>query len=190
MPQLGILALQGNYESHQRVLENLGVSCLLVYKPEDLLTIDGLIIPGGESSALLNLLEYNKLDDAIIAFARTGKGIFGTCAGAILLAKTVHSPSQTSLGLIDIEVERNAYGRQINSTIVTGKLEAKIFTQSCTEMFFIRAPVIRQYSSQVTPLAWYEDDVVMVKQDNIIVATFHPELSSDNIIHQYFINSL
>jgi 5'-phosphate synthase pdxT subunit len=177
---IGVLALQGDFDAHRKRLEELGAEVVLVKKPEQLDEIDGLVIPGGESSTFLKLLGDAGLEK-LKQFVRL-KPTFGTCAGAILLAKEVENPQQTGLGAIDITVRRNAYGRQIDSSIRKG-----IFRDSAAEMVFIRAPKISRVGPNVEVLATEGGDPVMVRQGNIMAATFHPELSSDKSIHQAFL---
>ena len=180
---VGVLALQGDYEAHRQTLSRLGVQSVLVRKPEELNGIDGLVIPGGESSTFLKFLEREgfliKLRDFV-----ANKPAFGTCAGAILLAKEVVNPTQESLGVLDIAIQRNAYGRQIDSSIITGptKLEGPPM-----EMVFIRAPRIERTGMGVEVLARREDHPVLVRQGKTLAATFHPELSSDTRVHELFV---
>jgi len=180
--KIGVLALQGDFDAHRRRLEELGAEVLLVKKPEQLNDIDGLIIPGGESGTFLKLLGetgFEKLKD----FVRL-KPTFGTCAGAILLAKEVDNPAQTGLGAIDIGVRRNAYGRQIDSSIREGKL---VSGGSPLEMVFIRAPKIERVGPGVEVIAIEGDDPVAVREGNVMASTFHPELSDDTGIHEAFL---
>jgi len=182
-PTIGVLALQGDFDAHRRRLEELGAKVVLVKKPEDLDRIDGLIIPGGESSTLLKLLGdagFEKLK----RFVET-KPAFGTCAGAILLAAKVENPPQASLGALDITVRRNAYGRQLDSSIREGK-----FQDQATEMVFIRAPKIERIGEGVEVIATEGHDPVLVRQGKTLAATFHPELSDDPRIHQYFLGMI
>ena len=180
---VGVLALQGDYDAHRQTLSRLGVQSVLVRKPEELSGIDGLVIPGGESSTFLKFLEREgfliKLRDFV-----ANKPAFGTCAGAILLAKEVVNPTQESLGVLDIAIQRNAYGRQIDSSIITGptRLEGPPM-----EMVFIRAPRIERTGTGVEVLARREDHPVLVRQGKTLAATFHPELSSDTRVHELFV---
>lgn len=177
----GVLALQGDFDAHRKRLEELGAEVVLVRRPEQLDAIDGLIIPGGESSTFLRLLGeagLQKLKD----FVRL-KPTFGTCAGAILLAKEVENPKQLGLGAIDISIRRNAYGRQIDSSIREG-----FFQGSPIEMVFIRAPKISRVGPGVEVLATEGQDPVVVRQGKVMVATFHPELSPETRIHQVFLD--
>jgi len=180
-PRIGVLALQGDFDAHRRRLEELGAEVVLVKKPEQLDEIDGLIIPGGESSTFLKLLGeagFAKLKE----FVRV-KPTFGTCAGAILLAKEVQNPTQSGLGAIDIGIRRNAYGRQIDSSIREG-----LFRGIPTEMVFIRAPKISRVGPQVEVLATEGHDPVAVRQGKVMAATFHPELSGESSVHQAFLD--
>lgn len=187
MKKIGILALQGNYLAHGRQLTKLSVPWQLIVKPDDLQHINGLIIPGGESTALLNLMQFQRMDNAIIDFSNQGNAIFGTCAGMILLATKVISPSQTSLGLIDITVERNAYGRQIDSFNASVTCDETHLKTATIPAVFIRAPKIAGMAATVTPLIWHEETPVMVRQNNILVASFHPEMTDDLTVHRYFV---
>jgi 5'-phosphate synthase pdxT subunit len=180
---IGILALQGDFDAHRKTLDDLGVHTRLVRKPEQLDGLDGLVIPGGESSTFLKFLEQegflNKLRDFV-----SQKPAFGTCAGAILLAKEVVNPSQESLGALDIAIERNAYGRQIDSSILTADTK---LPGPPLEMVFIRAPRIERVGKGVQILAEREDHPVLVRQGHILAATFHPELSNDTRVHTLFL---
>jgi pyridoxal 5'-phosphate synthase pdxT subunit len=185
---IGVLALQGDFDAHRRRLEELGAKVLLVKKPEQLDEIDGLVIPGGESGTFLKLLGekgFAKLKE----FVRL-KPTFGTCAGAILLAKEVENPSQAGLGALDIRIRRNAYGRQIDSSIREGKLLPVLAGNSHApvEMVFIRAPKIEHVGDGVEVLATEGKDPVVVRQGRTMAATFHPELSEDKRIHQAFLD--
>jgi 5'-phosphate synthase pdxT subunit len=179
--KIGVLALQGDFDAHRRRLEELGAEVVLVKKPEQLDEIAGLVIPGGESSTFLKLLGedgFAKLRD----FVRT-KPTFGTCAGAILLASEVENPKQAGLGALDIRVRRNAYGRQIDSSIREGR-----FLNDSIEMVFIRAPKIERVGASVEVIATEGADPVLVRKGKTLAATFHPELSDDPRIHQYFLD--
>ena len=178
---IGVLALQGDFDAHRRRLEELGAKVVLVKKPEQLDEVEGLIIPGGESSTFLRLLGdagFEKLKD----FVRL-KPTFGTCAGAILLAKEVENPAQSGLGAIDMGIRRNAYGRQIDSSIREG-----LFRGSPIEMVFIRAPKISRLGDGIEIVATEGSDPVVVRQGKTMAATFHPELSDDTRIHQAFLD--
>jgi pyridoxal 5'-phosphate synthase pdxT subunit len=178
---IGVLALQGDFDAHRKRLEELGAEVVLVRKPEQLDSIDGLVIPGGESSTFLRLLGETGVKK-LKEFVRL-KPAFGTCAGAILLAKEVDNPMQAGLGAIDIGIRRNAYGRQVDSSIREG-----LFQGSPIEMVFIRAPKISRVGPGVEVLATEGEDPVVVRQGNVMAATFHPELSSDGRIHQDFLS--
>jgi pyridoxal 5'-phosphate synthase pdxT subunit len=178
---IGILAIQGDYDAHRRVLDRLGQNSFYVRKPEELDHAEALIIPGGESSTLLKFLERENFFDRLKNFVRT-KPTFGTCAGAILLAKEVVGPQQSSLGALDVRIRRNAYGRQIESSIRQGR-----FNGSPLEMVFIRAPKIERVAKDVEVLAREGDDPVLVRQINVLAATFHPELTDDNGVHEVFL---
>jgi 5'-phosphate synthase pdxT subunit len=183
-PKVGVLALQGDFDAHRRRLEELGAEVVLVKKPEQLDEIDGLIIPGGESGTFLKLLGeagFEKLKQ----FVRV-KPTFGTCAGAILLASEVENPTQAGLGALNIRVRRNAYGRQIDSSIREGKLLDHNL-ESPIEMVFIRAPKITHLGEGVEVLAKESNDPVVVRQGRAMAATFHPELSDDTRVHQIFL---
>ena len=179
--KIGVLALQGDFDAHRRRLEELDAEVVLVKKPQQLNEIDGLIIPGGESSTFLKLLGEAGLEK-LKEFVRL-KPTFGTCAGAILLAKEVENPAQAGLGAIDIGIRRNAYGRQIDSSIREG-----LFHGSPIEMVFIRAPKIERVGPGVEVLATEDRDPVVVRQGKVMAATFHPELSADPRIHQAFLD--
>jgi pyridoxal 5'-phosphate synthase pdxT subunit len=178
--KIGVLALQGDFDAHRKRLEGLGAEVVLIKKPEQLGEIDGLIIPGGESSTFLKLLGekgFTKLKEFVSL-----KPTFGTCAGAILLAKEIENPQQTGLGAIDISIRRNAYGRQIDSSIREG-----LFLGTPIEMVFIRAPKIDRIGPQVEVLATEGKDLVVVRQGKTLAATFHPELTDDARVHQAFL---
>ncbi len=178
---IGVLALQGDFDAHRRRLQELGAEVVLVKKPEQLDEIDGLVIPGGESSTFLKLLGEEGFEK-LKQFVRV-KPTFGTCAGAILLAKEVENPAQTGLGAIDIAIRRNAYGRQVDSSIREG-----VFRGSPIEMVFIRAPKIERLGPGVEVLATESNDPVVVREGKTMAATFHPELTGDLRIHQAFLD--
>jgi 5'-phosphate synthase pdxT subunit len=180
---IGVLAIQGDYEAHKTRLEQLGAEVTLVRKPEQLDAIDGIVIPGGESSTFLNFLAERGFLEKLRDFVST-KPTFGTCAGAILLAKHVENPPQQSLDALDIRIRRNAYGRQIDSSI--REAQSKL-GQKPLEMVFIRAPKIVGTGKGVEVLATAGDDPVLVRQGKILAATFHPELSDDTRVHQEFV---
>jgi 5'-phosphate synthase pdxT subunit len=181
----GILALQGDFEAHRKAVERAGGHAVEVRTVADLNRCDGLIIPGGESTTMLKLLDEEGLTEPLKRF-NEHKPVYGSCAGAILLAREVTHPAQPSLGLMDITVERNAYGRQIDSRIASiplpegGNLEA----------VFIRAPIIRRVGEDVRVLASYAGDPVWVEQGRHMVTTFHPELTDDERVHRHFVEKL
>ncbi|MGP0075111.1 MAG: pyridoxal 5'-phosphate synthase glutaminase subunit PdxT [Bryobacteraceae bacterium] len=184
--RVGVLALQGDFEAHARALTRAGAEPVEVRSAADLQNIQGLVIPGGESTTMIKLLEEEKLIEPLREFGRE-RPIFGTCAGAILLATDVANPPQASLGLMDIEVERNAYGRQLDSRIarlhpsgIDGELEA----------VFIRAPIIRRVGQGARVLASYQGDPVLVEQGRHLAATFHPELTEDSRVHLMFLGKI
>ena len=181
--KIGVLAIQGDYEAHKARLEQLGAEVILVRKPEQLDAIDGIVIPGGESSTFLNFLAERGFLEKLRDFVST-KPTFGTCAGAILLAKHVENPSQKSLDVMDIRIRRNAYGRQIDSSI--REAQSKLGDKPL-EMVFIRAPKIVGTGKGVEVLATFGGDPVLVRQGKILAATFHPELSEDTRVHQEFV---
>lgn len=183
--KIGVLALQGDFALHEKALARVGIDSAEVRKPVELNAVDGLIIPGGESTTLLTLMNAWEFIPALEKFHANGKPIFGTCAGLIVLAREVLNPTQFSLGFIDVTVERNAYGRQKESFETEG--EATLDRQpSPLRMVFIRAPRIRRLGPGVIRLASYGDDCVMARQGTVLVATFHPELTDDPTVHRYF----
>ena len=189
--KIGVLALQGDFDRHAKALARCGVSrseeiqAVEVRKPAELADVDGLIIPGGESTTLLKLMEAWGFVPALEKFHAEGRPIFGTCAGLILLARAVDNPRQFSLDFIDVGVERNAYGRQRESFEARGSasLEGR---PTPVEMVFIRAPRIRRVGAGVETLAHHADEPVLARQGSVLVATFHPELTDDPTIHEYF----
>jgi len=181
---IGILAIQGDFEAHARALEKLGAKNIFVRTLEDLKNVDALILPGGESTTHMKLLAETGLDEAIKQMAANGGAFFGTCAGAILLAREVKSPQQKSLGLLDMTVVRNAYGRQLSSDVLT--LPTKL-REAPLEMVFIRAPQIEKIGANVEVLAEREGKPVLVRQGKIMASTFHPELTNDTTIHEQFV---
>jgi 5'-phosphate synthase pdxT subunit len=183
-PRIGILAIQGDFDAHAAALRDAGAEAVLVRKPEELVNIDGLIIPGGESTTFLKFLARDGFLDALQSFVKT-KPTFGTCAGCILLAKEVRNPAQESLAVLDATVERNAYGRQIDSAIVEGKTKLEGVP---LEMVYIRAPRIVKTGEDVEILAERDGFPVLVRQQHILAATFHPELSQDRRVHKLFVD--
>jgi pyridoxal 5'-phosphate synthase pdxT subunit len=187
---IGVLALQGAYDAHAKTLSGLGVTPKLIRLPSDLEgpdgspLVDGLIMPGGESTTMLKFLEQRGFFDSLKSFVHSTP-TFGTCAGVILLAKDVTNPAQKSLGALDVTVERNAYGRQIDSTILHA--ESKL-PGGPLEMVFIRAPRITRTGAAVETLATRADDPVLVREGHLLAATFHPELGHDIRVHQLFLD--
>ncbi len=186
MPPLrvGVLALQGAFDVHASMLRELGAEAVLVRKPEQLDGLDGLVLPGGESTTLLKHLERDGFFDLLNDFVHT-KPVFGTCAGSILLADEVSNPTQRSFRALDISVERNSYGRQIDSTIL---LTPTSLPGPPLEMVFIRAPRITRTGDGVQTLAERDGSPVLVQSGKLLAATFHPELSTDTRIHQIFLD--
>lgn len=190
--KVGVLALQGDFEAHAKALERAGAEPVLVRTAEGLKSVDGLVIPGGESTTMLKLLNYMDLKEPLREFANE-KPVFGTCAGAILLAKEVENPQQESFGVIDLTVERNAYGRQLDSRVATLHPDEDFQRRAGdgdVEAVFIRAPIIRRTGPDVKVLAEYEGDPVLVEQGKHLVATFHPELTQDARVHKLFLSKL
>jgi pyridoxal 5'-phosphate synthase pdxT subunit len=183
---VGVLALQGDFELHRKALDRVGVPSLEVRKPAELEGVSGLIMPGGESTTLLKIMDAWDFVPALEKFHASGRPIFGTCAGLILLAREVESPSQVSLGLIDITAERNAYGRQKESfeTEIVGDFGTGAVPLKAV---FIRAPRIRRVGPAVTRLAEHRGECVMAREGSVLVAAFHPELTDDPTVHRYFV---
>jgi 5'-phosphate synthase pdxT subunit len=181
---IGVLALQGAYEAHATMLRQLGATAVLVRKPEQLTNLDGLIIPGGESTTFLKHLERAGFFDVLTAFVKQ-KPTFGTCAGAILLARDVANPPQRSLAAMDIAVERNFYGRQNDSAILNSETT---LPGGPLEMVYIRAPRISHTGPTVETIASRGSDPALVREGNLLAATFHPELGHDLRIHQLFLD--
>jgi len=181
--KIGVLALQGAYDAHAQRLLTLGAEVRLVRKPEQLEGLDALVIPGGESTTFLKHLEragfYEKLEE----FCQS-KPVFGTCAGCILMAKEVECPPQRSFGVLDIAVERNAYGRQNESTILTAETE---LPGGPLEMVFIRAPRISRVGRGIEALATRDGSPTLIRQGRLLAATFHPELTPDARVHEFFL---
>jgi len=185
MIRIGVLALQGDFALHATALGRCGAEAVEVRKPEQLADLDGLVIPGGESTTLLKLMDAWDFVPALETFHAARRPIFGTCAGLILLAREVDNPRQFSLGFIDVDVERNRYGRQRESfeTRGTATLHGR---PAPVEMVFIRAPRIRRLGDGVEALARHDGEAVMARQGSVLVATFHPELTDDPTVHRYF----
>lgn len=185
-PRVGVLAIQGDFSAHALALEESGAEAVEIRKPEELGDIDGLILPGGESTTMLKFLERSGFLDALRDFGAKHP-VFGTCAGSILLAREVRHPAQVSLGLLDAVVERNAYGRQIDSSILVGP---SALGAEPLEMVFIRAPRILETGPEVDVLARRDGFPVLIRQGHVMAATFHPELSADRRVHRLFVETV
>ncbi len=192
MKRVGVLALQGDFEAHGKALERAGAEPVLVRTAAALDALDGLVIPGGESTTMLKLLQEEQMLEPLARFGG-GRPVFGTCAGAILLARDVANPAQESLALVDIGVERNGYGRQVDSRVTRLHPDPDFERRTAPgelEAVFIRAPIIRRVGAGVRVLASYGDDPVLVEQGPHLVATFHPELTTDSRVHHLFVSKL
>ncbi|AEF92916.1 Glutamine amidotransferase subunit pdxT [Desulfotomaculum nigrificans CO-1-SRB] len=185
---IGVLALQGAFIEHQKALANCGVESIQVRKPEQLEEIKGLIIPGGESTTMGKLMHQFDLFEPILNLAHKGVPIFGTCAGMIMLAKDIVGSNQPRLGLMDIAVERNAFGRQVESFEVD--LNVPELGEEPLRAIFIRAPYIKSASSNVQVMATFQDKIVLARQGKFLAAAFHPELTNDLRLHKYFLNMI
>jgi 5'-phosphate synthase pdxT subunit len=183
-PRIGVLAIQGDFAAHAQALEEAGAEAVEVRKPAELEDLDALILPGGESTTFLKFLERDGFLESLQHFLAE-KPAFGTCAGSILMARNVSHPAQPSLAVMDISVERNAYGRQIDSAIQTGETR---LPGGPLEMVYIRAPRIAAVGPQVEVIAERDGFPVLVRQGNFLAATFHPELSSDRRVHKLFVD--
>lgn len=183
-PRIGVLALQGDFAAHADALTQSGATAVEVRKADELATVHALVFPGGESTTMLKFLESRGLFEPLRAYCATHP-VFATCAGAILLAREVRHPAQKSLGLLDAVVERNAYGRQIDSSIQVAETE---LPGGPLEMVFIRAPRILSVGPSVTVLARRDNFPTLVRQGTLLAATFHPELSADRRVHQLFVD--
>jgi 5'-phosphate synthase pdxT subunit len=192
MKKVGVLSLQGDFEAHGKALERAGAEAVYGRTADVLAGLDGLIIPGGESTTMLKLLRMENLLEPLAEFGRT-KPIFGTCAGAILLANRVSNPAQESLALVDLAIERNAYGRQVDSRVVSIDAGPSFSTRTrpgSIEAVFIRAPIIREVGPKARVLAEYEGDPVLVEDGRHLISTFHPELTGDSRVHELFLSKL
>jgi len=190
MPRVGVLALQGDFAAHGKALDELGVEWQLVKTPRELAQVQGLIIPGGESTTLLKLMAPIAMRPALEQFHAEERPIFGTCAGLILLAQETIRPPQESLSFINIVAERNAYGRQIDSFVALGTPLVEDLGPERLEMVFIRAPKIVDLRPGVTPLASCKDEIVLARQGSVLVSSFHPELTAERRVHQYFLDMI
>jgi 5'-phosphate synthase pdxT subunit len=182
--KIGILAVQGDFEAHAATLARMGVDYVFVRTPRDLEGVDAVILPGGESTTQWKFLVEEGLDKSLAEHAANGGAMFGTCAGAILLALEVQNPAQQSLALADIAVVRNAYGRQLASEVRHGEMT---ISPEPVEMVFIRAPIIERVGADVAVLASSDGQPVLVRQGRFLIATFHPELTRDTTVHEYFL---
>jgi len=182
--KIGILAVQGDYEAHARMLERLGADYVFVRTPRDAAGVDAMILPGGESTTMLKFLKEEGLEPALRELDARGAAFFGTCAGAILLAREVKSPGQESLGFADMVITRNAYGRQLASEVRQGQ---STLGNGPLEMVFIRAPLIEKLGPGAEVLASDNGHPVLVRQGRLLIATFHPELTEDTTVHEYFL---
>ena len=192
MKRVGVLALQGDFAAHGAALERAGAEPVFVRVREQLRDLDGLVIPGGESTTMLKLLSFENWMEVLARFGRE-KPVFGTCAGAILMASEDFNPAQESLGLMNIGVERNAYGRQIDSRVASLDPEPEFAERTAPgrlEAVFIRAPIIRRVGGDAKVLARYAGDPVLVELGRHLVATFHPELTADSRVHELFLEKL
>jgi len=185
---VGILAIQGDFALHAKMLERIRAPWKLIKYASELSEVGGLILPGGESTTMLKFFSNEGMGVAIQDFAAAGKPVFGTCAGAILLAREVLNPPQERLGLLDISIERNAYGRQVDSSVRLG--DCPELAPRPVEMVFIRAPIIRRVGEGVRVLGRCDGLPVLVEQGNVLAATFHPELTEDETIHRHFLKKL
>jgi 5'-phosphate synthase pdxT subunit len=185
-PRIGILAIQGDYAAHAEAVSEVSAEPVEIRNPEELASLDGLILPGGESTTMLKFLEKRDFFEVLKEFC-VSRPVFGTCAGAILLAREVRNPGQRSLGILDAVVERNAYGRQIDSSILTAETSLE---GGPLEMVFIRAPRIVTTGPKVEVLARREGFATLVKQGGVLAATFHPELSTDRRVHEAFVETV
>jgi len=182
--KIGIVAVQGDFAAHAAMLQELGAETVEVRTVQDLEGCDGIVLPGGESTTQLQFLKEEGLFDAIRRFSKQGGAIFGTCAGAILLATRVNNPPQESLGLLDMTILRNGYGRQLASDVFFGPSTLK---QEPLEMVFIRGPIIEEMGKDITVLARHAGKAALVEKGNILAATFHPELTDDTTVHEHFL---
>ena len=192
MKRVGILALQGDFEAHGAAITRAGAEPVFLRDAGQFDSLDGLIIPGGESSTMLKLLKYEGLMEKLSEFGAR-KPVFGTCAGAILMAREVTSPEQESLDFMDMDVERNAYGRQVDSRVAQLEPESEFEQRTAPgklEAVFIRAPIIRRVGGDAKVLARYNGDPVLVEQGRHMAATFHPELTKDGRVHELFLEKL
>lgn len=183
--KIGVLGVQGDVREHVEALHKLGVETLIVKLPEQLDMVDGLILPGGESTTMIRILKEMDMDEKLVERINNGLPVFATCAGVILLAKRINNYKQEKLGVLDVTVERNAYGRQVESFETF--IEIPAIGKDPFRAIFIRAPKIVETGKSVEILAYHEDDPVLVKEGKILASTFHPELTDDLRLHRYFL---
>ncbi|HCI29335.1 MAG TPA: pyridoxal 5'-phosphate synthase glutaminase subunit PdxT [Fervidobacterium sp.] len=182
---IGVSGVQGDFREHKWMIEKLGIETFVVKLPEDLDKVDGLIIPGGESTAMIRIMKMTCFFEKLREKIEGGFPVYGTCAGLIILAREIENYPQESLGVIDIKVVRNAYGRQVDS--FDEMIEIKGFDKPFKAVF-IRAPRVEQYGPDVEALAFLNNSPVMCRQKNVLVTSFHPELTDDTRVHEYFLN--
>ncbi|MFH1699568.1 MAG: pyridoxal 5'-phosphate synthase glutaminase subunit PdxT [Candidatus Zixiibacteriota bacterium] len=185
-PVVGLLALQGDYQKHEEVLLRLDVPTIEIHSAGDFSQIDRLIIPGGESTTMLKLLKRFDLEDNFVSFARE-KPVWGTCAGMILLAAKINNSGQKAFGLIDIEIDRNGYGRQYFSTVADSQISLNGHSEKL-KLVFIRAPRVTRVGDKAKVLMEWNGDPVLLCQNNILVSSFHPELTGSSLLHEYFVS--
>ncbi len=184
--RIGVLALQGDFAEHIAAFEGLDYQAVAVKRATEVRECDALVIPGGESTTIGKLCQRFGLDEAIVALSERGAPIWGTCAGMILLAKEIEGSAQWRLGLMDITVQRNAFGRQVDS--FEGDLVVEGIEDGPVRAVFIRAPFVTEVRATAQVLARFQDKIVMVRQGNLLATAFHPELTDDGRIHEYFLN--
>lgn len=186
--KIGVLALQGDFEAHQKMTQSVGADAVQVRKPSELEGLHGLIIPGGESTTLIKLMRAFAMDDAIQAFYDKGGAIFGTCAGSILVAKTIVNSPQFRFGLIDITVERNGYGRQVDS--FEKDIKIPVLGEKSVHAVFIRAPRIVAAGPATEILSSVGENILAARSGRVLVCTFHPEITDDARMHRYFVEKV
>ncbi|PLV56608.1 pyridoxal 5'-phosphate synthase glutaminase subunit PdxT [Thermotoga sp. SG1] len=186
--KIGVLGVQGDVREHVEALHKLGVETLIVKLPEHLDMVDGLILPGGESTTMIRILKEMNMDEKLVEKINDGLPVFATCAGVILLARRINNYKQEKLGVLDVTVERNAYGRQVESFETF--IEIPAIGKDPFRAIFIRAPKIVETGQSVEILAYHEGDPVLVKEGKILASTFHPELTDDLRLHRYFLETV
>lgn len=188
--RVGVLALQGDFEAHARALRERGLEPVEVRRAGDLDGVRGVVLPGGESTTMLKLLAGTRLGERLRTLIAAGLPTLATCAGVILIAREVRNPVQASLGILDVAVARNGYGRQLDSAVVTLRADALALGTPALEGVFIRAPRLLSLGPGVRPLAWRDGEPVLVEQDHVLAATFHPELSAGSPVVDRFAERL